>query len=251
MLVQYISDIHLEIFHPMKVEHIARIIPVKADILVLAGDIGIPHHLDNHYEKFLDILSTKFKKIFIIAGNHEFYTSYSMQSVIQKIKQIIDKMPNISFLNNSWEDYDGFRWIGTTLWSEVDENTPYLINDTAQIQGLTPSSYNLIHLNCKTFLTKTLDFSKDKKCIIITHHIPSYSLIDAEYLSIDKTPYNQWFAANLDCLILAHSNTIKAWFYGHTHIPSIHQLESIQFVCNPIGYPNENIVKDYSKTIKL
>ena len=33
---------------------------------------------------------------------------------------------------------------------------------------------------------------------------------------------------------------IKCWIYGHTHTPSNVIINEIPFLCNPIGYPNEN-----------
>ena len=252
MLVQYISDIHLEFLHNQRVKALAERITAVAPILVLAGDIGIPHHLDNHYEIFLDIISPKFQKVFIIAGNHEFYTCYPMNDVIEKINRICAKYSNVSFLNNSYEDYMGYRWIGSTLWSRVDEKTTYLINDTEYIAGMTPAYYNQLHTSCSSFLEKTLaEIPIGLKCIIITHHLPSPSLIDAEYLTPEKQPYNQWFAANMDNLIVFNMEKISTWFYGHTHKPRIYNLDGVQFVCNPLGYPNENRVYNLTKTVEL
>jgi len=51
-------------------------------------------------------------------------------------------------------------------------------------------------------------------------------------------PYNQWFYCDLD-------NLIKYWFYGHTHTPLNVKIHNIPFLCNPIGYPNENIKSNF------
>jgi len=42
MKIQYISDIHLEFLFKNSIKHINYLLQPKADILVLAGDIGNP-----------------------------------------------------------------------------------------------------------------------------------------------------------------------------------------------------------------
>jgi predicted phosphodiesterase len=100
----------------------------------------------------------------------------------------------------------------------------------------------------------SVDFLEDAlknndNCIIITHHIPSESLIDIKYKTRKMLPYNQWFYCDLDNLIKLNKNKIKYWIYGHTHMASIKIIDEIQFLCNPIGYPNENFTIDLNKTI--
>ena len=70
--------------------------------------------------------------------------------------------------------------------------------------------------------------------------MPSESLIAPKYKTHQMIPYNQWFYCNMDNLIHSHGNKIKCWFYGHTHTPSSISINNIPFLCNSIGYPNEN-----------
>jgi hypothetical protein len=44
----------------------------------------------------------------------------------------------------------------------------------------------------------------------------------------------------MDELIELNKNKIKCWIYGHTHATSDVIINGIPFLCNPIGYPNEN-----------
>ena len=245
MLIQYISDLHLEFYHIQKVRAFANKIPVAADIIVLAGDIGYPHHLNGHYSLFLDIVSLKFKKVFIIAGNHEYYSYFAMDITVEKINTICQKYPNVSFLNNEYEDYLGFRWIGTTLWSKlVDKESNCKINDTKQIPCMTTKIYNKLHQESVEFLVETFKQSDGQKCIVISHHMPSYRLIDKEFLDWDL---NQWFASDLDNLLAENSDRISLWIYGHTH----KSFEEIPYVCNPMGYPGENKQFNLAKTVDI
>ena len=88
-------------------------------------------------------------------------------------------------------------------------------------------------------------------CIIITHHGPSDYLIDEKDKTVNSMPYNQWFYCNMDKLFEKEKDKIKCWIYGHTHTPSHKILHGIPFICNPIGYPNENSNLDFSKNIMI
>jgi len=251
MRVQYISDIHLEFFHVEKVKSIGRNIHPVCDILVLAGDIGIPSHTNNHYRIFLEIIATKFKKIFIIAGNHEYYSMISRTSIKNAIQENCANFCNITFLDKNWVDYDGYRWIGTTLWTKVDENPRKTINDMNYICEFKPSDYNKEHESCCHFLETAL-VESSIPCVIITHHLPLTELIHPKFLvDADAWDLNQWFAARLDAMVEQHCTKIKAWFYGHTHEPGFQIKHGVQFACNPIGYVGEKNSKDYCKYIEL
>ena len=92
---------------------------------------------------------------------------------------------------------------------------------------------------------------KNENCIIITHHMPSESLIDIKYKTKQMLPYNQWFYCNMDNLIETKKDKIKCWIYGHTHTPSNVIINEIPFLCNPIGYPNENSILDLDKNFTI
>lgn len=246
MIIQYFSDCHLEFYPVEQVKSLAGSIDVKGDVLVLSGDIGNPLKTDNHYEIFLSILSAKFPMIFIIPGNHEYYGCNSMIEAQGQLARICGKFSNIHLLLDSWVDFGGFRWIGTTLWSKVDKKTGYFINDTKCIPDMTIEMYNSLHKTSRLFLRKALAVSK-LKCIVITHHIPSYKLIHPRFLTRNIIPYNQWFASNLNGLILENSDKIAGWFYGHTHEGGDTELSGVEFHCNPIGYPGENSFYCYEK----
>lgn len=258
--ITYISDTHLEFYDIDKVLEISNNIKepidksdIKDNILVLAGDIGNPLHKNNHYKIFLESLSSKFDKIFIICGNHEYYGCENMKDVDDKIHSICKEISNATFLNNTFEDYLDIRWIGTTLWSEIDliNSIDSYTNDLLKIKtsknnNLSPQEYNELHYKSIEFLDKILKNSIDKNCIIISHHLPSFSLINEKFKN-DKL--NQWFSGDLDDLIEEYSDRIKLWIYGHTHIPSSLILNNIKFISNPIGYPDENSEVDFHKSL--
>ncbi len=244
MKIHILSDIHLEFLHKSNVELYINKINSDADILILAGDIGDPYTYNYLY--FLKEISIKFQKVFLISGNHEYYNKeYSIDDINNKIIQVCKGFNNIVFLNNSYYDYNEYRFIGSTLWSLVD-NTLEPINDIKRIKNMNIELYNKLHTNSKNYIEQILEQSKDKNCVMITHHVPSYKLIDEKFKNDYYEKYNRWFYSDLDDFF--NNNQIKCWIYGHTHSKSQKNINNIDFICNPIGYRFEIDKPDYNKT---
>lgn len=248
MRIQYISDIHLEFMtgeagpvHSTSSANDefasallkAKRFSPKADILCLAGDIGYPDR--PIYRQFLKSVSTDFKKVFLIAGNHEYYGCESMDAVHETIRGVIADLPNITFLDNSYEDYEGFRFVGSTLWSKIPcrDDFETLINDFSEIGEMTPALYNELHLGAYEFLESAIEESP-LPVVVMTHHLPSFGLIDAAY--VQYVDMNAFFASSCESLF---KSPLTTWIYGHTHTPARTIRDGITFACNPVGYPSE------------
>ena len=72
-------------------------------------------------------------KIFLICGNHEYYGS-DIEPTNQFIRGLLVVWPNITFLDNDYEDYCGYRFIGSVLW---DQEATATSNDYKCIEGHT------------------------------------------------------------------------------------------------------------------
>ena len=249
MKLRYLSDLHLELVKPNKIEKkiIRQITPGINEILILAGDIGNPYK--SNYDVFMKFASKNFKKTFVIPGNHEYYNkTKTIQETNEFMENYFQQFNNITLLNNNYEIYDNYYFVGTTLWSKITDPT-FEINDITQIPNFDYIQYNEFNKSSIDFLEETL--KNNNNCIIITHHVPSFSLIDNKYKTEELSPYNQWFYSDIDDLIEINKDKIKVWIYGHTHTPSNIIINNIPFLCNPIGYPNENSVLDFKKTITI
>ena len=246
--IRYFSDLHLEFIKPNKIEKFIKKIPSGIDeICILAGDIGNPYQ--KNYDIFMNFINKNFKKTFCIAGNHEYYNNTkTVQQTNEFMEAYFQQFNNISFLNNTYELYDNYCFIGTTLWSKIT-NPNYNINDIYSIPNFNYIEYNRLNQLSIDFLQHALE--KNENCIVITHHVPSNSLIDLKYKTPEMIPYNQWFYCNMDDLIKINKNKIKYWIYGHTHISSNVIMNEIPFLCNPIGYPNENRHVDFQKNFTI
>jgi len=240
MLIQYVSDIHLEFLTKLPA------INVKAEVLCLAGDIGYPY--SGIYKDFLVKMNMTFKKVFIITGNHEYYmlgknACHTMDEINNKISSLIEEynLQNITFLNNSYEEYNGYIFAGTTLWSKIPSqniNDIHSMNDFKQINNMSYDTYNMLHKLSNNFIQKLL--KETKPVIMMTHHLPSFKLIHEQY---KDNGLNFFYASECDKYFV---EPIKAWIYGHTHTPSLNIINNIQFACNPKGYPSENFIIKFS-----
>ncbi len=245
MKLRYLSDLHLEFIKSNKINNFVKNI-AKSDpeeILILAGDIGYP--FSDNYKVFMDHISKTFVKSFVICGNHEFYNhNKTIQEIITFLDEFFNDYDNISFLNNSFELYNGYTFVGSTLWSNITDPA-YEINDVYKIKDFDYIKYNALNNISKEYLNEQINLNDN--IIMITHHMPSFSLIDEKYKLNPTNKYNQWFACDMDKFIEENNKKIKCWIYGHTHTPSFNYLYDIPFMCNPIGYPNENSKVDFDK----
>src|SRR3989338_6804688 len=105
MLVDYLSDLHLE-FHSKY-----PLLPKSsAEILVLAGDIGYPSH--KNWIDFLHYCKTQYKYVLYVAGNHEYYSRKKTYAAINQLIAESCARLGIIFLDNKSWIKDGVKFIG-------------------------------------------------------------------------------------------------------------------------------------------
>lgn len=245
MKLRIISDCHLEFgnlnFPEMPDE--------KNQILILAGDIGIvnkPYTI----KFFLEEMSERFKYVLFVLGNHEFYHG-SLIRTPEKFKDIIQDMDNIILLNNETFILDGIKFIGSTLWTDLDNLNPILIyrmkdkynglNDFKQIRtGSKEAPYlkRIGHmdwytrfLNSKKFIFSELEKDIGLKHVVISHHGPSYLSVPSEFKG---DILNGCYVSNLYDEI--YDSNAKLWIHGHTHTSLEYMIGDTRVICNPRGY---------------
>jgi predicted MPP superfamily phosphohydrolase len=257
--VQYFSDLHLE--RRQHVEHKFRSFNIEpcAPYLVIAGDLGAisgNHH--KIYKSFLEFLSPLFKYIFIISGNHEYYSNhlyrdYSIpldvwfDTIETQIRLTIKDLHNVVYLQN--ETFlipeTNYAVFGTTLWSHIKETEKPLIvqgvRDYECIPNFTPDdSIRLCNHSCMC-LERDLKKYQNHRFIVVSHHLPTYQLIASQY---NDCGYNSAFATEIE---LSNNQQIIAWIAGHIHQP----IEQGKFHVNPIGYPEEHLKATFNRVIDI
>ena len=240
MLFQYFSDVHLEHYKSADRAKFNEEIKPMAPYLILAGDIGDP--FSKEYEEFLTMLSPMYTYIFLISGNHEYYNKdIDMETIQTKIKNI--PIPNIIYLNNELFHIPetDITVFGGTFWTNVTPLVQTFIMDYRMIKGFTIEKSRQLHLQARQALREALAAFQDKKFVVVSHHLPSYTLINSKYRG---NPLNCAYATDVE---EAANPIIKAWVAGHTHTP----IQQGKFYVNPIGYPRENVDKDFNRTFHV
>jgi predicted MPP superfamily phosphohydrolase len=265
MKINYLSDLHLEFYK--KNFDFNKLFNFKSgeigDILCLCGDIGYPEM--QNYSDFIDFCSKYFKYVFIISGNHEYYSLKNNNKTIQNTNELIEtickKYTNVHFLNNKTiylEECD-MHIIGSTLWVEIDDTfdmSKCPFNDFKNIYynydgakyKLNTDFMDLMYFESVEFLEEELEKLKDtkSKVIILTHHLPSFKLIAPKYKS---NPTNFLYASNLDHFF--DKFKINYWLSGHSHSPNNIKLNNTTLLLNPIGYPGELLEPKFNEYFNL
>ena len=245
MKLQIASDIHLEFYDDPKLRDF--IDATDADVLLLCGDIGPPYL--GSYDKFLAECSQAYSHVVIIAGNHEYYQfknpdKWTIERTDMEINNIVAKYTNVTYLNNSsYKLNDEYIILGTILWTNIPKHmhieAQMSMNDYRYIytesSKAIPSITSSLHDTNIKWLRKELEQNSDRKIIIMTHHLPSYKMINKKFKDY---PLNCCFA-NADDDVLSGSN-VKFCFSGHSHSNTDVVINDCRCIINPHGYRGEN-----------
>jgi len=231
------SDLHTEMLTLNATKRLCRLYFKQGtdSNLILAGDVGKSG--DRKYSYVLQWCSHHYKKVFIIAGNHEFYHS-DLDTGVKAIRDACKRFANIYFLDRNVYCDENYIIMGCTLWTRLNimelDYIKRAYNDLKYIQNIDINEYHRVDW---TWLKSMLNYYKSdtRQKIVVTHHMPSFKLLDDKYKT--SSMCNSAFA-NTDCEELMKQTDY--WIYGHTHTPRHQVIDKCVCVCNPIGYPGEN-----------
>ena len=247
MKIGLASDIHTEIGRPVNV-----LVPEeRVDVMILAGDIGKgPQAIQFAHDTF----GPHADHIVIIAGNHEYYGG-NFQKVLKTTREYAEQFDNIHYLQDSYVDLCGYRFIGSTAWTDFSYGSFGAPLHMRQAEG-GMSDYKRIKFNpagslyrkiraddvrqmnyeARQFIFDTLADSDREKCVVVTHHAPCHLSISDQYAS---HPLNHAYVSTWGDLVAY--NGPKVWCHGHIHTPSDYEVGDTRVLCNPIGYPGEDL----------
>eukprot|EP00026_Physarum_polycephalum_P009745 Phypoly_transcript_09879.p1 GENE.Phypoly_transcript_09879~~Phypoly_transcript_09879.p1 ORF type:complete len:267 (+),score=34.75 Phypoly_transcript_09879:469-1269(+) len=240
---QIISDMHVE-FPKVREFLPAEALEPKAPYLAMLGDIGYPSQ--PKYQELLLAMADRFQKVFVIAGNHEYYKA-EYYSTKQKIKEICALKNNIIYMDKTSILVDGVRVLGTTLWSYVppDKILPVAnaLNDYHLIKVQDPNT-NQASLLCVeqsvewfndelNWLKEQIALAKQngERVVVFTHHAPLVK--GTSHPRFDNSPHNCAFSSDLQDIL---GDPIDLWCFGHTHYSSDQTVKGTRVVSNQVGY---------------
>ena len=258
--LQYVSDIHLE--QRSKIINIPQIHDCKN--ICLLGDIGYPN--TKIYKQFINECSKKWENVFLLYGNHEYYSSekLSMQDIELETTSLPD---NVYYLDNNClylntktnrvsyfqpskdhKDHKDFiKIIGSLLWSDIDYKIARKINDYKNIYVsvnpdilFTPEMCITLFNTSKKYIIKELSNDTTPN-ILLTHHGANLLTNGHYYGNFLSSAYAS------DIPELLSFNHLIACINGHTHssIDTYIPNTNIRLLSNCYGYrgENQNIVK--------
>jgi len=228
MNIQFLSDLHLECaeFKPSQTD---------ADVVVLAGDIAVG------VEGVLWAKEVFDGPVIYVCGNHEYHDAFmTIDEHVGHLRQAASGS-NVAVLDNDVAVVGGVRFIGTTMWTDLQGSYSALYCDIDRI-SVDASEYGPVHFSKeyqqdlfdrnKEWLKSELDKEFDGKTVVVTHHAPSWKSLHEQYVG---NPWNPCFMTDLEGLM----NGVDLWIHGHTHNSFDYELGDTRVVCNPRGYPNE------------
>lgn len=252
MKVQVVSDLHNEFSSEIGFK---KFIPVKADVLILLGDIGCAGSDTDFsaYKDFLTSLLPYYLHIIIITGNHEYYCyenpskkDNTLKYIDKKIEKFCSANSKFHFLKNKVLflklKKKSYYFIGTTLWSWIDpierkriqqnmQDYRYIYQyKNKQIEKYNTDTMCKLHKKNLKFINKSLKLApKNTEIILLTHHKP--------YLS--KTHSIKTLDQAYESNVLPNFPQINYAFYGHTHVYDNSTLGKTKIYSNPKGYPRQ------------
>ena len=156
-------------------------------VCVVAGDISRDR---STVLKTLEHLSNCYRGVFYIDGNDEHrYTLDDLGESYRSLASEIEKIPNVTYLQDNVCIVDGVAFLGTNGWwtfdmdSEIDyDQTRQWFRERYQINETEVNNVEAMAFNDYAYLAKSVERLQThqdvKKIVLVTHTVPSVELVD-------------------------------------------------------------------------
>lgn len=248
MKLHVLSDLHVEFTGRLQGEDCAPFVPppTDADVVVLAGDIGVG-------QGGVDFARAAFDKpVLYLCGNHEFYRR--PLSLVAALKAQTAGS-HVQVLDDDVAVIAGVRFLAATLWTDFDLFGPERRDDAMMTADVCMSDFRLIenddgtrfqarharalHLRSRAFLQAQLALPFDGPTVVVTHHGP-HACVNAERHRGDAL--SAAFTSDLTPLLDGSTGPRPAlWISGHTHHCIDVVVGGTRLVSNQRGYPHEPV----------
>lgn len=206
-----------------------------ADYLIVAGDLGLDESYQKVYEDLKKRTEGKFKNIFYIKGNHDYWWFPNKGTNNVKPDKINHDHRYIE------EHIDDYVILGCTLWAPVRSRNMFNVyrcmNDYRYIPEVSTNDMytstqvvNRLYAEESKWLREKVQENKDKKIIIVTHDLPRKELVEGKF---SKSEVNDAY-----CVMDGSCDDIKplVWIHGHSHSYCDITIDGVRYIRNPIGY---------------
>lgn len=269
MLIQIVSDLHLE-FYADKTKF--NFLVPSAPILALLGDTCCCASAEDFeiFKRFIAEILPLYEYIILIPGNHEYYfnppvrypptKANTLQATDARIRDFCKSNPKLHYLNNRvlkiTMGKKTYSIIGTALWSYIPpeeharmETTmsdyKYIwVADGNKIRKLKAADVTSMFMKNTRMIKAALDKARMSNHIpiVLTHHRP---YIDATY--------------NVKSFDPAYHSDCSAWLkkpiglvaFGHTHQRTDQLVNGVRVYSLPKGYPGQKTRFDRTSTVQV
>jgi predicted phosphodiesterase len=255
MKIKYMSDLHLEINENVFTDQIPT--DSKNMVLVLAGDICEIHKI-NRMVNFLLECSNNYRYVLHVPGNHCYYNGSLTRGPIKLMEGFERKVPkNYHFLNRGSVVIDDVKFIGATLWTDLDKGNPIFmmqvsdkfngLNDYNHIRWGTaeePYSRRLRPIDVLGMHQKDLSYIQSeltydtRKTVVITHHAPLLYLLNQPDREYAFHRLNPAYGSHLENFVA--ESYIDLWIHGHVHSTHDNEFYGTRIVHNARGYDKQD-----------
>jgi Icc-related predicted phosphoesterase len=265
MKIAYASDLHVE-FESLEIYN-----TVKADVLVLAGDIILASRLydknerhflgdreflcgsSDRFHAFFQQVCEEFPNVIYILGNHESY-HFDIANTYSHIKEKLSYLKNLHVLEKETFQLEDVTIVCGTMWTDFNKGNECAMriierrmNDFQIVKNSNKTNLNddwsltcwsatdayEDHQKFLEFAKNELDNEDNRKVVMVTHHCPSDICIPEKYKG--DTMMNPGYVSNLTDFILDNPK-IRAWICGHSHRTLDAMIGSTNILMNCRGY---------------
>ncbi len=241
----------------------------KNTILILAGDIWVgTRFIEYAGYSWIAKVSQQFKQVLIVLGNHEFWPGNNSLAIVggaDKCNGMLQDhgLFNVHVLDCVSKEIDGVLFIGATLWTDMNKRDPLAMLNMTQFMAYDGKSrykddmkfsserWVTTHSKHRKYIEQALRLNKDKKTVVITHHLPMTTLGDPRY---DGDESNCYYSSDLSDVIFDNPQ-IALWCFGHSHHTVDRMMVNTRLVNQSVGYISEHKLQtgefDEYKVIEL
>lgn len=236
MRIQLLSDLHIE-FQSYTVAK------TSADVIVLAGDIGVGH-------EGLEWAAAEGrqlgKEVIYVPGNHEYY-HHDLYELDERLRAKAALL-GVHFLQNDSVTLSGVRFLGTTFWTDYEVPKEEPLNRKFWVIRRGLADHSVIRFGDRKFKpedalelhTKAVNWLRGELAnsprqlptVVVTHHAPSLA---CQHPEIGINSMAGAFLSDLDELV----SQAALWCFGHTHACLDTVIGGTRLISNQRGYPYE------------
>jgi Icc-related predicted phosphoesterase len=241
--------------------------------LIIPGDIWTSRKFLNFDNKsWLAKRAQSFRYIIFVLGNHDYWGG-TLNFETKRVKETVKEqgLNNVFLLENDIIDLEDVRFVGATLWTDLNKQDPLtrysasriMSNDFNKIKykmayqkvdGTIMDDYRRLreehllqcHLNSRAFIfDNAKKDAKTRKLIVVTHMAPCHLSIAEDYVN-DKIANGYYYSELGDRIC---NTEIDYWFHGHCHNSVDYLINNTRVINNPRGYYGHEVNPNFNEKL--